>query len=258
MSTRRSKARSMMRSLTPCRWPWIAHVGHLFPILEGGTLIVTPEFGTRVEGGKIDQRFGVSPRLPVRGAACQVLRDMEPERHRELLLDGGDIEVRRGRDPFLRQRDAIVDRLHGARAEDLAGHELGRHDRGRELLNRGCPSGPSLNSSSGMNTGTSLASARRKSVCIASISGSGLHRGSDDSTSVAPSQSPRIVLISLAAAVMIGSSAFDPGAHTMDSRMIPRRMPASAPGVPGICAWLAYGVRNTDERGTVVKGSRGS
>ena len=44
----------------------------------------------------------------------------------------------------------------------------------------------------------------------------------------------------------------------MDSRMIPRRMPASAPGVPGICAWLAYGVLNTDERGTVVKGSRGS
>ena len=64
-------------------------------------------------------------------------------------------------------------------------------------------------------------------------------------------------MISLAAAVMIGSSAFDPGAHTMDSRMIPRRMPR-ARQVPGICAWLAYGVRNTDERGTVVKGSRGS
>ncbi len=40
-------------------------------------------------------------------------------------------------------------------------------------------------------------------------------------------------MISLAAAVTIGTSAFDPGAHTMDSRMIPRRMPASAPGVPG-------------------------
>ena len=93
-----------------------------------------------------------------------------------------------------------------------------------------------------MNTGTSLASARRKSVCMSRYRDPGATRGSDDSTSVAPSLSPRIVLISLAAAVMIGSSAFDPGAHTMDSRMIPRRMPASAPGVPGICAWLAYGV----------------
>ena len=30
------------------------------------------------------------------------------------------------------------------------------------------------------------------------------------------------------------------------------RMPLSAPGVPGIVAWLAYGVLSTDERGTVV------
>jgi hypothetical protein len=109
-----------------------------------------------------------------------------------------------------------------------------------------------------MNTGTSRASARRKSVCIVSISGSLRHRGSDDSTSVAPSRSPRIALISLAAAVTIGPSAFEPGAYTMDSRTIPRRMPTSVPGAPGICAWFAYGVLSTDERGTVVKGSRGS
>jgi hypothetical protein len=116
----------------------IAHVGHLFPILEGGALIVAPEFGTRVKHGKIDERFGESPRLPVRGAPCQVLRDMEPEPHRQLLLlDGGEIEVRRWRDAFLRQLNEIVDRLHGPRAEDFAGHELGRHDRRRELLKKG-------------------------------------------------------------------------------------------------------------------------
>ena len=125
-------------------------------------------------------------------------------------------------------------------------------------LKTGLPSGPSRNSSSGMNTGTSLARARRKSVCMVSISGSGSHRGSVDSTSVAPSRPPRMVLISWAAAVTIGSSVFEPRGYTMDSRMIPRRMPFSAPGAPDIVAWLAYGVLNTDARGTVVKGSRGS
>jgi hypothetical protein len=29
-------------------------------------------------------------------------------------------------------------------------------------------------------------------------------------------------------------------------------MPLSPPGAPGVFAWLAYGVLNTDERGTVV------
>ena len=103
-----------------------------------------------------------------------------------------------------------------------------------------------------MKTGTRRASARRKSVVMASRSGSRFHRGSDDSTSVAPSRPPRIVLISLAAAVTIGSSVFEPGGYTMDSRTMPRRMPVSEPGVPGIAAWLAYGVFSTDERGTVV------
>ena len=56
----------------------------------------------------------------------------------------------------------------------------------------------------------------------------------------------------------IGSSAFEPAGYTMDSRTMPMRMPSSAPGAPGILAWLAYGVLNTDERGTVVYGSRGS
>ena len=87
---------------------------------------------------------------------------------------------------------------------------------------------------------------------MASTSGSRFHRGSDDSTSVAPSRPPRIVLISLAAAVTIGSSVFEPGGYTIDSRTMPMRMPASAPGVPDVLAWLAYGVLSTDERGTVV------
>src|SRR6185312_3707523 len=103
-----------------------------------------------------------------------------------------------------------------------------------------------------MRRGTSLASALRKSVVMVSMSGSLVHQGSDDSTSVAFSVSPSIVLISLAAAVAIGSSVFEPGGYTMDSRTMPRRMPVSAPGVPGIRAWLAYDVLRTDDRGTVV------
>ena len=100
--------------------------------------------------------------------------------------------------------------------------------------------------------GTSRVSARLKSVVIASTSGSRFHWGSDDSTSVAPNRSPRTDLISRAAAVTIGSSAFDPAAYTMDSRTMPMRTPLSAPGAPDIFAWLAYGVLDTDERGTVV------
>ena len=33
---------------------------------------------------------------------------------------------------------------------------------------------------------------------------------------------------------------------------MPMRTPLSAPGAPDIFAWLAYGVLDTDERGTVV------
>ena len=48
-----------------------------------------------------------------------------------------------------------------------------------------------------------------------------------------------MVLISFAAAVTIGSSVFEPGGTSIDSRMTPRRMPLSAPGAPDIVAWLA-------------------
>src|SRR5207249_6136262 len=81
----------------------IARVGHLFPVLERRAAIIAPELGSRVERRKVDERFSESPRLPVRRAAAQVLRDVEPEGHRELLfLDGRDIEVGGRRDPAFR------------------------------------------------------------------------------------------------------------------------------------------------------------
>ena len=36
------------------------------------------------------------------------------------------------------------------------------------------------------------------------------------------------------------------------------RMPFNEPAAPAVCAWLAYCVTKTDERGTAVNGSRGS
>ena len=89
-----------------------------------------------------------------------------------------------------------------------------------------------------MKTGTSLASARRKSGFIASRSRSRSQSGSEDSTKVAPSLSPRIVLISAAAAVQIGTVAFSPGRISIDSRMTPMRMPVSEPRA-GTLVWLA-------------------
>ena len=103
-----------------------------------------------------------------------------------------------------------------------------------------------------MNTGTSRASARRKSVFISSTSGSrvpqrigrfdqgraeraaehglDLLRGGRDDR-----------LLGLRADGVDHGFADDPDAH-----------PWSAPGVPDACAWLAYGVLSTEERGTVV------
>ena len=89
-----------------------------------------------------------------------------------------------------------------------------------------------------MKTGTSRANARLKSVFMGSMSGSGVQSGSEDSTSLAPSLPPRTVLISFAAAVVIGSAAFVPG-FSIDSRTMPMRMPFNAPGAPDAPAWLA-------------------
>ena len=63
-------------------------------------------------------------------------------------------------------------------------------------LKSGAPSGVSRNMMSGMKTGMSLASARRKSVFIVSISGSPAQSGSVDSRSFAPSFWPRTSFIS--------------------------------------------------------------
>ena len=76
--------------------------------------------------------------------------------------------------------------------------------------NTGVPSAFTRNNRSGMNTGTSRASALRKSTVIVSMSGSGVHNGSLDSTSVAPRWPPSTVLISFVAASTIGSSVFEP------------------------------------------------
>ncbi len=81
-------------------------------------------------------RVSVKPRA--RQSAARRLRycvDVKAERHRQLLLlDRGDVEVCGRCDPTLGQLDQIVDRRHPARAEDFSGHELGRPDRRRELL----------------------------------------------------------------------------------------------------------------------------
>ena len=90
-----------------------------------------------------------------------------------------------------------------------------------------------------MKTGTSRASARRKSVFMRlDLRDRAARAGSDDSTSVAPSFAPRTALISRATAVVIGSAAFVPG-FSIDSRTIPMRMPFNEPGAPEACACSA-------------------
>ena len=88
-----------------------------------------------------------------------------------------------------------------------------------------------------------------------SMSGSSTQPGVTDSTSVAPRWPPNTAFISAAAASTIGSSTF--ACFTMNSRMIPIRIPLSAPGLPSVTA-RAYGSDGRLERGTVVKMSRGS
>src|SRR5262249_14598124 len=101
---------------------------------EGSALVVAPELRTGVELGEVDQRLLEAMRLPVLGAARQVLRNVEAKGRRQLLLlDGGDVEVRGRLDSSLGQLDTVVDRLHPAAAEHLATQELSRLDRGREL-----------------------------------------------------------------------------------------------------------------------------
>ncbi len=98
-------------------------------------MIVTPEFRTRIEAGKVNQGFGESPCMPVRRAAREVLWDVKSESHRQcLLLHGGDIEVRGWCDTAFRQCHEVVNGLHGPRTKILARHKLGGHDRRRKVL----------------------------------------------------------------------------------------------------------------------------
>ena len=135
MSTRRSSSRSMMRSLTPWRSPSGLRGSVTSSQFLNAARWSSPQNFERAFSAA--QSVSVSRealRLPVRGAARQVLRDVEAERHRHfLVLDGGEVEIARRRDAPFGQLDAIVDRLHRAGAEDLAGREFGRHDRGGEI-----------------------------------------------------------------------------------------------------------------------------
>ena len=115
-----------MRSSTPWRPPqWIARVGDFLPVLEGGALIVAPEFRSRVKRRKVDERFGITSLLPVARATAEILRYVETERHRQLLLlDGGKVEVCRRRNLSLGHFDHVVDRFHGAGPKGFSWHEF--------------------------------------------------------------------------------------------------------------------------------------
>ena len=78
--------------------------------------------------------------------------------------------------------------------------------------------------------GAICAIARSKEVDMFSMSGSSAQPGVTDSTSVAPRCLPSICFISSATASTIGSSAF--AGVIMNSRMMPMRMPLSAPALP--------------------------
>ena len=113
----------------------VARIADLFPVLEGRALVVAPELGTAVEFGEIRQGLFEAFRLPVGGAARQILRNVETERVCQfLVLDRCEVEVRRRLDVAVRQRHAIVDRLHCAGAERLAGQEFGGDDGRGEFL----------------------------------------------------------------------------------------------------------------------------
>ena len=103
MSTRRSSSRSMMRSLTPCRPPsGLRGSATSSQFLKAARWSSPQNFERAL---RLAQSASVSleaQRLPVRRAARQVLRDVEAERHRQLLvLDGGDVEICGRRDRAL-------------------------------------------------------------------------------------------------------------------------------------------------------------
>ena len=95
MSTRRSSSRSMMRSLTPWRPPSGLRGSVTSSQFLNAARWSSPQNFERALSCGQSASVSVKPaRLPVRGAARQVLRDVEAERVRELLLlDGAEVEI---------------------------------------------------------------------------------------------------------------------------------------------------------------------
>ena len=263
MSTRRSSSRSMMRSLTPWRPPsGLRGSATSSQFLNAARWSSPQNFERALSAAQSVERLGEALRLPVRGAARQVLRDVEAERHRQLLLlDGGEVEVRAaarsGPPPSRRNsRSAascpLPNTLPGANSVGtiaaanswntgcrpaVSAEQQVRHEHRHQPRQRACGNRPS--------------SARcRDRASTADRS---------DSTSVAPSMSAEHGLDLLRRRGddrLLGLRARRD--QTIDSRMTPSRMPLSAPGAPDACRVARIGRASTDERGTVVNGSRGS
>ena len=72
----------------------IARIGGLLPVLKGGTLVISPELGARIELGPIVQGLVETGRFPVLSPSQEVLTNMKTESLRKfLLLDGGNVEI---------------------------------------------------------------------------------------------------------------------------------------------------------------------
>ena len=71
---------ALVHALPPAQL--VARVRELFPVPEGGALVVAPESRARVELREIDQRLAETARAPVGRAAREVLRDVEAKRSR--------------------------------------------------------------------------------------------------------------------------------------------------------------------------------
>ena len=70
----------------------VARIADLFPIPEGGAAVVAPEFGAGIQRREVGERLGRPALAPIGGAAREILIDVKPERHRQLLLlDRGDV-----------------------------------------------------------------------------------------------------------------------------------------------------------------------
>ena len=141
MSTRRSSSRSMMRSSTPWRPPSGLRGSVISSQFLNAARPSSPQNFERALSSASRSSVSVKPRAFQSAARREryCLMWIAERRREHLLLHGRDVEIRRRLDQPVRERDAIVDRLHRAAAEDFAGRELGRHDRRREFLEERLP-----------------------------------------------------------------------------------------------------------------------